>query len=328
MSILASFQSAALPTSPSKASLTLKQASSDPPAPIPARLIYHHDVKRLNSNMGPDSSRSVVNKRAFTPAGNLSIIAPLSIEVPETDTLVIMMEEIDPERTNYMPKVDFERQMNRFIAGIEYGIRTEGADTIWGYDEDVAHLGRFLLSIVGGSGGRRPTFGDLRSAGIVLRDNIEHFSVSSRSYKEVQLHVVRIGTSRDLPLAVIDVYKGDSVSSGPLTLFNGTSAGSQQACQSVGCPNLVATAKWCDLCVNTAGSCFLLFICTSSASLIARNIYLGLRSATACHNNFICSAIFTASSVDASFSIAGVNGAFTKTWSGFRRSGCEAAMIG
>ncbi|MDI1491513.1 MAG: hypothetical protein OHK93_002722 [Ramalina farinacea] len=154
-----------------------------------------------------------------------------------------MMEEIDPDRTNYMPKVDFQRQMNRFIAGIEYGIRSEGADAIWELDEDDVRLGNFVLFIVGGSGGRRPTYGDLRSAGVVLRDNIEHFSVSSRSYKEVQIHVVRIGTTKDLPLAVIDVFRGNSVSSGTLEISNGTLAGSQQACQAVGCPNLVATTK-------------------------------------------------------------------------------------
>ena len=243
ISILASFHSAALPIFPSKVALTHSQVSSNPPRAIRARLNSHHSVKKLNVNLRLDSSGADANKRAVTLPGNLTIIAPLSIDVTETNTQVIVMEEIDPDRTNYMPKVDFQRQMNRFIAGIEYGIRTEGADAIWELDEDDVRLGKFVLSIVGGSGGRRPTYGDLRSAGVVLRDNIEHFSVSSRSYKEVQVHVVRIGTNKDLPLAVIDVFRANSVSSGTLELSNGTLAGSQQACQSFGCPNSVATTK-------------------------------------------------------------------------------------
>ena len=243
ISILTSFHSAALPISPGRAALTYTRVSSNAPTAIRARLNSHHDVKRPNVNLRQDSSAADANKRAVILAGNLTVIAPLSIEVAETNTQVILMEEIDPDRTNYMPKVDFQRQMNRFIAGIEYGIRTEGADAIWELDEDDVRLGKFVLSIVGGSGGRRPTYGDLRSAGVVLRDNIEHFSVSSRSYKEVQVHVVRIGTNKDLPLAVIDVFRGNSVSLGTLELSNGTLAGSQQACQSVGCPNLVATTK-------------------------------------------------------------------------------------
>lgn len=243
ISILASFHSAALPIFPSEAALTYSQVSSNPSAPIRARLISHSDINRVNGKMRVDTSRAVVNKRAVTLPGSLTMIAPLSIDVAETNTQIIIMEEIDPDRMNYMPKVDFQRQMDRFIAGIEYGIRTEGAEAIWELDDDDVRLGKFLLSIVSGSGGRRPTYGDLRSAGVVLRDNIEHFSVSSRSYKEVQVHVVRIGTNKDLPLAIIDVFRGDSVSSGPLDLFNVTSAGSQQACQSVGCPNLIATTK-------------------------------------------------------------------------------------
>ena len=243
ISILAAFHSAALPISPSMVALAYGQVSSNPSAPVRARFNPHSDVDRGNSKMDIHTSRAALNQRAVTLTGNLTIISPLTIYVPETNTQVILMEEVDPDRTNYMPKADFQRQINRFIGGIEYGIRTEGADTIWELDEDDIRLGAFVLSIVSGTEGRRPKYGDLRSAGIVLRDNIEHFSVSSRSYKEVQVHVVRMGTDPSLPLAVMDVYKGSLVSAGPLTLFNATSAGSQQVCQSVGCSNLVATTK-------------------------------------------------------------------------------------
>lgn len=220
--------------------MTSNQVSSKHLAPFRARWISRSGVKTLNADMRVDSSRVDINKRATTLPSGLEVIPPLSIDVAETNTQVIMMEEIDPDRTNYMPKLDFRKQMDRFIAGIEFGIRTEGVDAEWKLDEDDVRLGKFVLSIVGGSGGRRPTYGDLRSTGIVLRDNIEHFSVSSRSYKEVQLYVVRIGTKKDLPLAIIDVFRGNSVSSGSL---KGTQVGDPQACKSTGCLNLVATTK-------------------------------------------------------------------------------------
>ena len=106
-----------------------------------------------------------------------------------------------------MSKAGFDQAMDRMIAGMQYAIDHYGPNVGPDWDSDEMARGGYHIHVECGKGGRKPTWSDLKSATVVLKDKIELFSASRRNYKDVQVHISRMGQDPNLPLAVLDVWQ-------------------------------------------------------------------------------------------------------------------------
>ena len=164
--------------------------------------------------LSPQSTVAALNNGASSTSAAVSDVAlPVTTDMPETQTHLIIKEDSFHRPPRTMPKAGFPHFIDGFLLRMDRFIALVGPRSTWTQGEYRFTDGPFELTIVSGID-VHPSFGDVYSAGVAIRDKIDHFGVRDRYY-EIQVSVYRIGDGLAFPLAVIDVWSSQDAGTEP-----------------------------------------------------------------------------------------------------------------